>query len=161
MTGVKQLTLTSWDTWYVDSNSYHLYPRFVTNYQSFLEASGDMLPPRITVVDLLSCPDNVGHSRKSNGAASQIRTEDPRFTRAVLWPTELKRHIGVQVGIDLNMRPYSISLNRLFTDLPLFIVTTFRNKSKHRLAREPGLEPRTQQSKCCVIPFHHSRMYWA
>lgn len=32
-----------------------------------------------------------------SGATSQIRTEDPRFTRAVLWPTELKWHIGVVV----------------------------------------------------------------
>ena len=29
-----------------------------------------------------------------NGATSQIRTEDPRFTRAVLWPTELKWQFG-------------------------------------------------------------------
>lgn len=26
------------------------------------------------------------------GATSQIRTEDPRITSAVLWPTELKWH---------------------------------------------------------------------
>lgn len=50
------------------------------------------------------------------GATSQIRTEDPRITSAVLWPTELKWRMEV-VGIDSYMRPYIIALDRLFTHL--------------------------------------------
>ena len=29
------------------------------------------------------------------GASCQIRTDDPRFTRAMLWPTELRRRIVI------------------------------------------------------------------
>ena len=36
--------------------------------------------------DYFKTTDNIG-------ATSQIRTEDPRITSAVLWPTELKWHI--------------------------------------------------------------------
>ena len=91
------------------------------------------------------------HKQKANGAHSRIRTEDLRFTRPLLWPTELSEHI---TGIDLNMRPYSIALNRLFTHLLVLLQCR-----PFGLARKPRLELRTQQSKCCVIPFHHFRMF--
>ena len=34
------------------------------------------------------------HKQKANGAHSRIRTEDLRFTRPLLWPTELSEHIN-------------------------------------------------------------------
>ena len=53
MTGVKQLTLTSNDGQYVTT---FVSPQVTVEdcRQSFLKASGDMLPPSITIVDLLS-----------------------------------------------------------------------------------------------------------
>jgi hypothetical protein len=41
-------------------------------------------------------PLRSGQSRRNGGvcgAPCRIRTDDPRFTRAVLWPTELRRHV--------------------------------------------------------------------
>ena len=90
------------------------------------------------------------HKQKANGAHSRIRTEDLRFTRPLLWPTELSEHI---TGIDLNMRPYSIALNRLFTHLLVLLQCR-----PFGLAREPRLELGIYRSKRYVIPFHHSRM---
>ena len=40
-------------------------------------------------------PLQSGQNRRNGGgggAPCRIRTDDPRFTRAVLWPTELRRH---------------------------------------------------------------------
>ena len=59
----------------------------------------------------------------------------------------------LKISINLNMRPYSIALNRLFTHLLVLLQCR-----PFGLARKPRLELRTQQSKCCVIPFHHFRI---
>ena len=84
------------------------------------------------------------HKQKANGAHSRIRTEDLRFTRPLLWPTELSEHI---TGIDLNMRPYSISLNRLFTHLyhilhPYGLVAAIGSRTRCFWVMGPACRPR-------------------
>ena len=83
------------------------------------------------------------HKQKANGAHSRIRTEDLRFTRPLLWPTELSEHI---TGIDLNMRPYSIALNRLFTHLLVLLQCR-----PFGLVADVGFEPRLKVMSlvCC------------
>lgn len=86
------------------------------------------------------------HKQKANGAHSRIRTEDLRFTRPLLWPTELSEHI---TGIDLNMRPYSIALNRLFTHLlvllhcrPFGLVAAIGSRTRCFWVMGPACRPR-------------------
>ena len=60
-----------------------------------------------------------------------------------------RRHIGY----------WEVLLLLLVTNISPAVRNLDRRPRNIWLAREPRLELRTQQSKCCVIPFHHSRIY--
>ena len=93
------------------------------------------------------------HKQKANGAHSRIRTEDLRFTRPLLWPTELSEHI---TGIDLNMRPYSIALNRLFTHLLVLLQCR-----PFGLVADVGFEPRLKVMSLVCCRCTTSAIYWS
>lgn len=50
--------------------------------------------------------------RVANGAESRIRTDDLLFTKQLLWPAELSRHVIVKSGAPSRIRTHDLTLRR-------------------------------------------------
>ena len=82
------------------------------------------------------------------GADCRSRTDDLRFTRPLLWPSELSR-LKWSGWQDLNLRPSAPKADAL---------PSCATSRKSFMARRPGLEPGMKGSKPLVLPLHHRRI---
>ena len=85
------------------------------------------------------------------GAGTRIRTADLRFTRALLWPTELYRRylLTLQLGQNSPCPNSVLHSGQLF--ITVFIV----------MATLQGLEPCFPDRQSSVIPIYHRAIFTA
>jgi hypothetical protein len=83
-----------------------------------------------------------------DGADCRSRTDDLRFTRPLLWPSELSR-LKWSGWQDSNLRPSAPKADAL---------PSCATSRKSFMARRLRFELRLKASKACVLPLHHRRI---